>query len=154
MDWKTIAKPWLTPEQQDAIDAIEHDSLRATLARARHIWGDQKLDTAGVLARLMVDVGKLARYVRGATKDTRDCDQCGGTGKFERRHAVTNDWLGDLCELCNGTGRLPKLDLRLILGNMIFSLVRWCDDLGLDPAECVRMAEEQQRRFAAENPER
>jgi len=139
---------WLTPEQQDVLDAIRRDSIRGTLARARDIWGPKKLDAQGVLVRLMVDVGKLARYVRGATKDTHACPECNGEG-FEG-----SAFEPDECDNCDGTGRVSTLDLRLIMGNMIFSLIRWCDDLGLDPAECVRLAEEQQRRFAAENPER
>ncbi len=28
-------------------------------------------------------------------------------------------------------------DLKKELGNIIFSTIRWCDDLGYDPEECV-----------------
>lgn len=35
------------------------------------------------------------------------------------------------------------------LGNLILSAVRWCDDLGLDPAECVARGAEAQRAYVA-----
>lgn len=38
-------------------------------------------------------------------------------------------------------------DLKKELGNMIFSTIRWCDDLGYDPEECVRTAIECQKNF-------
>lgn len=41
-------------------------------------------------------------------------------------------------------------ELQKELGNMIFSTIRWCDDLGYDPEECVRLAAECQRRFPKE----
>ena len=33
------------------------------------------------------------------------------------------------------------------LGNLIFSTIRWCDDLGYDPEECIKLAIECQRKF-------
>lgn len=35
------------------------------------------------------------------------------------------------------------------IGNLILSGIRWADDLGLDPAECVAVAERAQRAYAA-----
>ncbi|MFA7243714.1 MAG: hypothetical protein WC080_00230 [Patescibacteria group bacterium] len=31
-------------------------------------------------------------------------------------------------------------DLKKELGNIIFSTIRWCDDLGYDPEECINLA--------------
>lgn len=33
-------------------------------------------------------------------------------------------------------------DLKKELGNMIFSTIRWCDDLGYDPKDCIKVAME------------
>ncbi|MFH1191883.1 MAG: hypothetical protein V1655_00205 [bacterium] len=33
------------------------------------------------------------------------------------------------------------------LGNLIFSTIRWCDDLGYDPEECIKLAIECQKKF-------
>lgn len=38
-------------------------------------------------------------------------------------------------------------ELKKELGNIIFSTIRWCDDLGYDPKECVRSAIECQKNF-------
>lgn len=38
-------------------------------------------------------------------------------------------------------------DLKKELGNMIFSTIRWCDDLGYDPEECVNAAIDCQKKF-------
>jgi hypothetical protein len=38
-------------------------------------------------------------------------------------------------------------ELKKELGNVIFSTIRWCDDLGYDPEECVRLAIECQKKF-------
>lgn len=42
-------------------------------------------------------------------------------------------------------------ELKKELGNMIFSTIRWCDDLGYDPEECIELAKKAQKRFAEEN---
>lgn len=44
--------------------------------------------------------------------------------------------------------------LKKELGNIIFSMIRWCDDLGYNPEECVRLAQEGQKQFAAQNKQR
>lgn len=36
-------------------------------------------------------------------------------------------------------------------GNIIFSTIRWCDDLGYDPEACVKKAITAQEKFAREN---
>ncbi len=38
-------------------------------------------------------------------------------------------------------------DLKKELGNIIFSTIRWCDDLGYDPEECIEIAIQAQKRF-------
>jgi len=38
-------------------------------------------------------------------------------------------------------------DLKKELGNIIFSTIRWCDDLGYDPEECVNIARKAQEKF-------
>lgn len=38
-------------------------------------------------------------------------------------------------------------ELKKELGNMIFSTIRWCDDLGYDPHECIQKAIECQKKF-------
>ncbi len=38
-------------------------------------------------------------------------------------------------------------ELKKELGNIISSTVRWCDDLGYDPEECVEIALDSQRKF-------
>jgi hypothetical protein len=38
-------------------------------------------------------------------------------------------------------------ELKKELGNIIFSTIRWCDDLSYSPEECIELAKEAQRRF-------
>lgn len=38
-------------------------------------------------------------------------------------------------------------DLKKELGNIIFSTIRWCDDLGYDPEECINIAIKCQKEF-------
>lgn len=38
-------------------------------------------------------------------------------------------------------------ELKKELGNLIFSTIRWCDDLGYDPEECIRIARDCQKEF-------
>jgi hypothetical protein len=45
-------------------------------------------------------------------------------------------------------------ELKKELGNVIFSMIRWCDDLGYDPEECIRLAKDAQQKFAVENRKR
>lgn len=42
-------------------------------------------------------------------------------------------------------------ELKKELGSVIFSTIRWCDDLGYDPKECVERAIEAQEEFAKDN---
>lgn len=38
-------------------------------------------------------------------------------------------------------------ELKKELGNIIFSTIRWCDDLHFDPKDCIRIAIDCQRKF-------
>lgn len=63
--------------------------------------------------------------------------------------------VGDLCRYernaeKDSPSRTPE-ELKKELGNVIFSMIRWCDDLGYDPEECIRLAVDAQKRFAAAN---
>ncbi len=66
--------------------------------------------------------------------------------------------LGDLCRYERGAEKDARThtdaDLKKELGNMIFSTIRWCDDLGYDPQECIEIAKEAQKKFAQENKNR
>jgi len=42
-------------------------------------------------------------------------------------------------------------EIKKELGNMIFSTIRWCDDLGYDPDECIEEAIRAQREFVNKN---
>ncbi len=66
--------------------------------------------------------------------------------------------LGDMCRWERGAEKdattHTDADLKKELGNMIFSTIRWCDDLGYDPEECIAIAQEAQKKFAKENKHR
>jgi hypothetical protein len=38
-------------------------------------------------------------------------------------------------------------ELKKELGNIIFSTIRWCDDLGYDPEDCINIARECQKKY-------
>jgi hypothetical protein len=38
-------------------------------------------------------------------------------------------------------------ELKKELGNIIFASIRWCDDLGYDPEECIKLAIDCQKKF-------
>jgi hypothetical protein len=38
-------------------------------------------------------------------------------------------------------------ELKKELGSIIFSTIRWCDDLGYDPEDCINLAIECQKKF-------
>jgi hypothetical protein len=59
-------------------------------------------------------------------------------------------------DLCRWERNAPKdrethtdEELKKELGNIIFSTIRWCDDLGYDPEECIRIAIDCQKKFNA-----
>jgi len=105
-----------------AIREQVHAGISALRVQARQIWGDDKLTLDKIVVRLMVGVGDLARYVR----DVRP-----GVGS----HSVARDaW---------------DHELKKELGNVLFSTIRWIDDLGLDVLECLDLAIEAQEKFAS-----
>ncbi|HMB65296.1 MAG TPA: hypothetical protein VKO42_00330 [Patescibacteria group bacterium] len=58
---------------------------------------------------------------------------------------------GDICRWERGAPKDKEKytdeELKKELGNMIFSTIRWCDDLGYDPEECVNLAIRAQENF-------
>ncbi|MCU0653100.1 MAG: hypothetical protein MUD10_02465 [Candidatus Pacebacteria bacterium] len=57
---------------------------------------------------------------------------------------------GDICRWERdekATDRPNEAELKKELGNMIFSTIRWCDDLGYDPEECINIAIEAQEKY-------
>lgn len=125
----------------------------------RDIWGSERLSLEGVVVRLSVDVGKLARIARGADKDLVcwKCRICGLGLQQKQEHTVLPG------VFCLATGRdedfeqvAPELreQLETAMGNIIFSMIRWCDDLGLDPIKCIVRAIECQTGFAERNASR
>lgn len=43
---------------------------------------------------------------------------------------------------------VDEAELKKELGNIIFSTIRWCDDLGYSPEECIELAKQAQAKFA------
>ncbi|MCX6763924.1 MAG: hypothetical protein NTZ97_04330 [Candidatus Moranbacteria bacterium] len=58
---------------------------------------------------------------------------------------------GDICRWERNAKKDKKLhtkaELKKELGNVIFSVIRWCDDLGLDPEDCIKEAIKAQKKF-------
>jgi hypothetical protein len=67
----------------------------------------------------------------------------------------TGKIFGDICrwerdELKNKDTHTDE-EIKKELGNMIFCNIKWCDDLGYDPEECIEIAKEAQKKFVEEN---
>ena len=43
-----------------------------------------------------------------------------------------------------------EAELKKELGNMIFSTIKWCDQLGYEPEECIKLAIEAQKKYPKE----
>lgn len=97
-----------------------HASMMALKVQGRQIWGDDKLTLLQIVVRLTVGVGDMARLAR---------DHASFPPEFVVPAPV-----------------LPELKKEL--GNIIFSTIRWIDDLGLDVLECLDLAIEAQEKFA------
>jgi hypothetical protein len=58
---------------------------------------------------------------------------------------------GDICRWERNAKKDEALrteeNLKKELGNIIFSTIRWCDDLNYDPEECIELAIECQKKF-------
>jgi hypothetical protein len=96
-----------------------HAGLAALRVQGRQIWGDDRYTLPEISVRLMVGVGDLARLARSG---------------FNPEAAVASVRDRD--------------ELKKELGNILFSTVRWIDDLGLDVLECLDLAIEAQEKFA------
>jgi len=61
---------------------------------------------------------------------------------------------GDLCrwerDAIKDKNTHTDEELKKELGNIIFSTIRWCDDLGYDPEECIEIAKKAQEKFRKE----
>lgn len=101
-----------------AIREQVHAGLRALLVQGRQIWGTTRHPLFDIAIRLMVGVGDIARLTRDFDRDDE---------AFVERY-----------------GREIKKEL----GNVVFSTIRWIDDLGLDVLECLDLAIAAQEKFA------
>lgn len=112
----------ITPDDQFAElfgDLANKLTLLDLLDLARQTWGDDfRQELPDIVQRLMVGVGDLARLAR----DGRP------VGTYE-----SQEW---------------DSEIKKELGNLIFSTIRWCSDLGFTPGECVRAAAVAQAKFA------
>lgn len=65
---------------------------------------------------------------------------------------------GDLCRIERNADkdRATHTDeaLKQEMGNILFSMIRWCDDLGYKPEDCVALAIDTQKKFAEKNTRR
>jgi hypothetical protein len=117
---------------QQAIRDQVHAGLSALRVQGRQIWGESgrpSLDWVAV--RLMVGVGDLARLARGGEP---------GVSSYQEKSGVLN--------VSTVARDEYRHELKKELGNIIFSTIRWIDDLGLDVLECLDLAIEAQEKFA------
>lgn len=58
---------------------------------------------------------------------------------------------GDICRWQRNAPKDRSIhndeEIKKELGNVIFSTIRWCDDLGYDPKECIQVAIKAQEKF-------
>lgn len=57
---------------------------------------------------------------------------------------------GDICRALRDAQEgapLDPVELQKELGNMIFSTIRWCDDLGYKPEECIEASIKAQQTY-------
>ena len=69
--------------------------------------------------------------------------------------AAVNVVSGDIARHARGQFEGKESDpaaLKTELGNLISSVVRWCDDLGFDPAACVQLSQQAQAEYATKHP--
>jgi hypothetical protein len=57
--------------------------------------------------------------------------------------------LGDICKWKRNSPKDREThndyELKKELGNLIFSTIKWCDELGYDPEECIEIAKKTQK---------
>lgn len=109
-----------------AIRSQVHAGLSALRVQGRQIWGDTRHSLPEIVTRLMVGVGDLARLAR-------DGDLVGPEATEEYAAELSHRW---------------RSEVGKELGNILFSTIRWIDDLGFDPLACLDLAIEAQEKFA------
>ncbi len=61
---------------------------------------------------------------------------------------------GDICRWERGSIKDADIhteeELKKELGNIIFSTIKWCDDLGYNPEDCIQKAIDCQKKFNKE----
>lgn len=113
-----------------------HAGISALRVQARQIWGETQQTLPEIAVRLMVGVGDIARAARdGRPKPVRSVLALDA----EPGAIAGEDW-GPLLDW--------ERELKKELGNILFSTIRWIDDLGLDPLECLDLAINAQEKFA------
>lgn len=63
---------------------------------------------------------------------------------------------GDICRQARNQHEHQPVnteELQKELGNLLFSCIRWCDDLGFRPEDCIKQAIEAQRRYVLKQKE-
>lgn len=74
-------------------------------------------------------------------------------GKCDLREVIvrTGKVFGDICRWSRNDKKDEAIhteaELKKELGNIIFSTIRWCDDLGYNPEECIKIAIEAQKKY-------
>jgi hypothetical protein len=59
---------------------------------------------------------------------------------------------GDICRQARSKieqGTYSEAELQKELGNLMSSVVRWCDDLGFDPEACIQLSQTAQKKYIA-----
>jgi hypothetical protein len=90
------------------------------LTEMRDIWGEDRLNLEQILVHLQVTIGDLARIQRDVYE----------TG------------------IPAGLSAATAVQLAKEMGNVLLSVLRWCDDLGLRVDECIDAARTAQRAYA------
>jgi hypothetical protein len=110
-------------------------TVRDLLLGGRAIWGSEKRYTLSeILVRLQVGIGDMARLARDGKPVEEFLPYLADKEDLHRAAEARVVW---------------ERELKKELGNVIFSAIRWCDDLGFDPEECIGLAIDAQAKFAA-----
>lgn len=119
-------------EQEPIFTTVVGDyKVKELLELGRIIWGSHRYELDEILVRLQVGVGDLARCTRDGEPKTRSWYS---KGTLQVDTEARDKWVREV---------------KKELGNIIFSTIRWCDDLGFDVTVCLALAIEAQRKFAA-----
>jgi|WetSurMetagenome_2_1015567.scaffolds.fasta_scaffold256494_2 hypothetical protein len=116
------------------VRAQVHAGIAALRVQGKQIWGGTSHSLNEVVIRLMVSVGDLSRATRDGRTIHKTIENSGDgeTVRTRIRDAVASN----------------SIEVKKELGNILFSTIRWIDDLGLDPLECLDLAIEAQEKFA------